>query len=161
VSFGPVKVSGEGSKDDEIEAKMARLGMHLAEAYPMPRTGAGFVPITTGAGREYLLLFMGQEGRGSMLGDVWSFQIRSDEKTPAMLKDGVRRMVGMETGEDTWAKAEVVDSTKKDGPVQLPKGLSRFGYESLKDFGSGGVVIWGGVSQGGQVVGDGWVMVAE
>jgi hypothetical protein len=161
VSFGPIKVSGEGSKDDEIEAKMGRPGMHLAEAYPVPRTGAGFVPVTTGAGREYLLLFMGKEGQGSMLGDVWSFQIRSDKKTPAMLKDGVRRMIGMQTGEDTWAKAEVVESTKKDGPVELPSGLSRFGYGSLKDFGSGGIVIWGGISQGGEVVGDGWVMVAE
>ena len=161
VSFGPIKVSGEGSTDDEIEAKMGRPGMHLAEAYPVPRTGAGFVPITTGAGREYLLLFMGKEGKGSMLGDVWSFQIRSDKRTPAMLKDGVRKMVGMQTGEDTWAKAEVVESTKKDGPVDLPNGLSRFGYGSLKDFGSGGVVIWGGLSQGGDVVGDGWVMIAE
>jgi hypothetical protein len=161
VSFGPIKVSGESSIDDEIEARMGRPGMHLAEAYPVPRTGAGFVPITTGAGREYLLLFMGEEGRGSMLGDVWSFQIKSTERTPAMLKDGVRKMIGMQTGEDTWAKAEVVESTKKDGPVELPSGLSRFGYGSLKDFGSGGVVLWGGITQGGEVVGDGWVMVAE
>jgi hypothetical protein len=161
VSFGPIKVSGEGSKDDEIEAKMGRPGMNLAEAYPVPRTGAGFVPITTGAGREYLLLFMGEEGRGSMLGDVWSFQIRSAKKTPAMLKDGVRRKIGMQTGEDTWAKAEVVESTQKDGPLELPSGLSRFGYGSLKDFGSGGVVLWGGTKQGGEVVGDGWVMVVE
>ena len=161
VSFGPIKVSGEGSKDDEIEAKMGRPGMQLAEAYPVPRTGAGFVPVTTGAGREYLLWFMGKEGRGSMLGDVWSFQIKSDEKTAAKLKDGVRKMVGMKTGEQTWSRADVVESTKKDGPVELPHGLSRFGYGSLKDFGSGGVVIWGGISQGGEVVGDGWVMVAE
>lgn len=73
-SFGPITVSGEESKDDEIEAKMGRSGIHLAEAYPVPRTGAGLCAITTGAGREYLLLFMEQEGKGSMLGDVWSFQ---------------------------------------------------------------------------------------
>jgi hypothetical protein len=79
VSFGTITVSGEGSKDDEIGAKMRRLGMHLAEAYPVLWTGAGFVPITTGAAREYLLLFMGQEGKGSILGDVWSFQIVSDK----------------------------------------------------------------------------------
>lgn len=99
MSFGPITVSGESSKDDDVEAKISRPGMHLAEAYPVPRIGVGFVPMTTGAGREYLLFFMGQEGRGNVMGDVWSFQIRSDKRTPAMLKDGVRRMVGMHTGE--------------------------------------------------------------
>jgi hypothetical protein len=58
VSVGPINVSGEESKYDEIEAEMGRPGMHLAEAYPVPRTGVGFVPISMGAGREYLLLFM-------------------------------------------------------------------------------------------------------
>jgi hypothetical protein len=106
--------------------------MYLAEAYPVPRTGAGFVPITTGAGREYLLLFMGQEGEGSMLGDVWSFQIASDKKTPAMLKDGIWRMLGKQTREETWAKVEVVESTMEDGPVELPNGLSRFRYGPLR-----------------------------
>ena len=67
------------------------------------------MPITTSAGREYLLLFMGQEGKGSMLGDVWSFQIASDKKMPAMLEDGVRRILSKQTGEETWAEAEDVE----------------------------------------------------
>jgi hypothetical protein len=58
VSVGPINVSGEESKHDEIEAEMDRSGMHLAEAYPVPWTGVGFVPISMDAGREYLLLFM-------------------------------------------------------------------------------------------------------
>jgi len=58
VSVGPINVSGEESKHDEIEAEMGRPGMHLAEAYPAPRTGVGFVPIFMDVGREYLLLFM-------------------------------------------------------------------------------------------------------
>lgn len=161
VSFGPIKVAGEGSKDDEIEAKMGRPGMQLADAYPVPRSGGGLVPITTGAGREYLLFFMGKEGQGSMLGDVWSFQIRSDKKTPALLKDQIRKVVGKHTGEETWAKAEVVQSTKEDGPVDLPIGLSYFGFDSWHELGSGGTMVWGGVTQGGEAVGDGWVMVAE
>jgi hypothetical protein len=104
VSFGPVNASREESKDDEIEAKMGRLVMHLAEAHPVPWTGAGFVLITTGAGREYLLLFMGQEDKGSMLKDVWSFQVASDKETLAILKDGVRRILGKQRGEEIWVK---------------------------------------------------------
>lgn len=60
------------------------------------------------------------------------------------MKDGVWRMLGKQTGEETWAKAEVVESTRKGGPIELPNELSRFGYGSLKDFGSGAIVIWGG-----------------
>jgi hypothetical protein len=39
VSFGPVTVAGEDGKADNIEAKMGRPGVHLAEAYPVPRAG--------------------------------------------------------------------------------------------------------------------------
>jgi hypothetical protein len=63
-SFGPINVSGEESKDDEIEAKMSRPEVHLAEAYPVPRTRAGFVPITTGAEREHLAAVHGAGGQG-------------------------------------------------------------------------------------------------
>jgi hypothetical protein len=65
---------------------------------------------------------MGQEDKGSMLRDVWSFQIASDKETLAILKDGVQRILGRQTGE------EVVESTMKGGPIELPNGLSRFGY---------------------------------
>ena len=145
---GNINASREESKDDEIEAKMGRLVMHLAEAHPVPWTGAGFVLITTGTGREYLLLFMGQEDKGSMLKDVWSFQVASDKETLAILKDGVRRILGKQRGEEIWVKAKVVESTKKGGPIELPNGPSRFGYQSFKEFGSGAIVIWGGSSQG-------------
>jgi hypothetical protein len=131
VSFGPITVAGEGGKADNIEAKMGRPGMHLAEAYFVPRAGTGFVPITTGVGREYLLLFMGQEGLGSVLGDVWSFQIGSDKRAPTILKDGVRRVVSMHTGEQTWAKADVVPSTTNGESAEVLNGLSRFGCGPL------------------------------
>ena len=90
-----------------------------------------------------------------------SFQIRSDKKTPSALKDSVRRMVGKGTGEDTWARAEVVQSTKEEGQVELPRGLSRFGCDSWSELGSGGTLVWGGITPAGDAVGDGWVMIAE
>ena len=147
--------------EDEKGAAKAETPMGQAERLPVPRKGAGFVPVSTGAGREYLLLFMGQEGRGSNLGDVWSFQVRSEKRTPAMVKDAVRRAFGKDSGEDKWARAEVVESTKEAGPLDLPGALSRFGSASWNELGSGGTVIWGGEAQGGQTVGDGWIMVAE
>jgi hypothetical protein len=88
-----------------------------------------------------------------MLGDVWSFQIASDKNTPAMLKDGIRRMLGKQTGEETWAKAEVVESKREDGPVEFPTDCRDSGMGPLKGFGSGAIVIWGGSSEGGEAVG--------
>jgi hypothetical protein len=64
-------------------------------------------------------------------------------------------LTGRQTGE------EVVESTKKGGPIELPNGLSRFGYWPLKDFGSVAIAIWGGSLQGGVTAGRGWIMVAE
>jgi hypothetical protein len=57
-----------------------------------------------------------------MLSDAWSFQIASEKETLVVLKDGVRRILGRQIGE------EVVESTKKGGPIESPNGLSRFGY---------------------------------
>ena len=95
------------------------------------------------------------------MGDVWSFQIGSDKRTPAMLKDDVRPVVGMHTGERTWAKADVVLSATNGGSAEVLNGLSRFGCGPLTDCGRARVVIWGGITKGAEVLGDGWIMAVD
>lgn len=51
-----------------------------------------------------------------------------------MLKDRMRRMAGIHSGEDMWAKAALVELAKADGPVDLPSGVSRFGYGAIEGF---------------------------
>ena len=99
-SFGPINVSGEASKDDEIEAKMSRPEAYLAETYPVPRTGRALYRSPRARKGSILLLFMGQEVKGSMLRDVWSFRIASNKETLAILKDDVQRILGRQTGEE-------------------------------------------------------------
>jgi len=128
---------------------------------PIPRQGAGFVPITTGAGREYLLYFMGEETHGRTLSDVWTLQINSDKNSPAMHKDVFRHSLGSKTGENQWAKCEVVQSTQDNSPLLTPQGLSRFAADAWSDRGGGVAVLWGGKTVANEVVNEGWVITVE
>ena len=75
-----------------------------AELLPVPRRSGGFLPTTTGAGREYLLYFLGSDAPGSMAQDIWSFQIASEAKSLAKAKDKLREVVGKGSGENQWAE---------------------------------------------------------
>ncbi|KAI9871482.1 MAG: hypothetical protein M1823_008435, partial [Watsoniomyces obsoletus] len=63
-----------------------------AELLPVPRRSAGFLPITTGAGREYLLYFLGSDALDSTVQDIWSFQIASQAKSLSKAKDRLREV---------------------------------------------------------------------
>jgi hypothetical protein len=146
-----VKEAGEPSKPP----------LTKVDDMPVPRKGYGLLPITTGAGREYLLMLLGEDGSRSMVKDLWSFQVKSEKKTPAILKDAIRSAVGKQSGENYWARADVVESTKDEGPLEVPAGLSHFAIDDWRDLGAGGVVMWGGRNSSGQSVGDGWLLVVE
>lgn len=128
---------------------------------PMPRKGAGYVPISTGAGREYLLYFMGEDGPGSTVKDAWTFQIEADKSSMAKLKDKIRNTIGQGTGENLWARAEFVETTKEDGTLPIPQGLSRFASDAWRDFGGGEAVFWGGKTADGEVMNEGWVVTVK
>lgn len=83
---------------EKLEVKQAgdpsKPPLTRVDDIPVPRKGYGVLPITTGTGREYLFLLLGVDGVWSMVRDVWSFQIRSEKKTPTVLKDAIRRLWG-------------------------------------------------------------------
>jgi hypothetical protein len=80
VSFGPIR----RVRTMKLKRRWAGQGAS-SWGVPYATDWGGFVLITTDAGREYLLLFMGQEGKESMLRDVWSFQIASEKETLVIL----------------------------------------------------------------------------
>lgn len=157
-SFG-VK-PGYEELEREVEKKMGGNPTKTESLFPARRKRSGFLPVTTGQGRDYLVLFMGENGPRELLDDVWSFQITSEKKSAAAFKDAVRAMVGKGTGVEQWAKADVSESNKEDGVVEFPKGLSRFG-SSTSDEWVGSIVIWGGIRPGGETSGDGWILTLE
>nr|KAK5447346.1 hypothetical protein LTR18_002925 [Exophiala xenobiotica] len=146
-----------------------------ASQLPMPRLSAGLVPMTTGAGRQYLVYFMGREIKIGGLNDFWSFQIQSEEVSAASIKDKVRDMVSKakpswESGKHTWAKCELAKEDTKtekqqhrdDGAIGKessggwPEGLYDFGCDVWKDQGGHVFVIWGG-RRDEEAVDEGWV----
>jgi Galactose oxidase, central domain/Kelch motif len=157
-SFGVMP--GHEELEKEVEKKMGGKPTNTQSLFPPRRKRSGFIPVTTGQGREYLLLFMGETGPKSVLDDVWSYQIGSEKKSAAAFKDAIRGMIGRQTGLEQWAKADVLESDREDGVLDFPKGLSRFGSSSGGDWGDG-VVIWGGITEGGEVSGDGWILTLE
>ncbi|KAL8933547.1 MAG: hypothetical protein Q9216_006316, partial [Gyalolechia sp. 2 TL-2023] len=88
---------------------------------PQPRKAAGLLPITTGNGRLYLLYFMGEkvaseaeaanaseQQHTEYWSDTWSYQIPAVDVAAAGIKDKTRSLMGISTGEGTWAEVKVV-----------------------------------------------------
>lgn len=136
---------------------------------PGSRSVAGLQAVTTGQGRNYLILFLGEakpssaghEAAGEYWDDVWSFQIRPDGMTAASFKDAARQMVGAKTRESTWAPVEVPQSSTSEGVADSPGARGWFASAAGGDFGAEKIVLWGGVKEDNSRAGDGWVLAFD
>ncbi|KAL8816852.1 MAG: hypothetical protein Q9223_004204 [Gallowayella weberi] len=138
---------------------------------PRPRKGAGMLPVTTGNGRLYILYFLGEKvSQGEekeeteYWSDIWSYQVPAVSVAPAGIKDKTRSLMGISTGEGTWAEVKVVPNEEGSGGLETegkshpgPRGW--FASCSLgKDVDGGGVVLWGGINAKGDTEGEGWII---
>ena len=159
ISFMEEQISPLEDSEKTPEAKTNVL--------PMPRSSATLVPITTGAGRMYLLYFLGSSAPNSPLpiNDMWSFQIPSTSHSLASAKDAVREKIGKGSGVNEWAKCEIVEANKEDGEIERPSGgLEGAASDVWGAFGGGKIVLWGGRGGDGEVRGVrnvGWVVGVE
>ena len=136
---------------------------------PGDRSVAGLQPITTGQGRNYLLLFLGEgnpstlghEGAGKFYDDVWSYQLRPDGMTAASFKDATRLLVGTKTGEGSWAHVDVPEATMTEGQHEHPGPRGWFASAQGHDLNSSSIVLWGGVKSNNARAGDGWILTVE
>lgn len=138
---------------------------------PMDRSVAGLVPVSTGQGRNYLLVYGGEttpssaghEGAGRFLGDFWTFQLKPEGNTAASWKDAIRGVgLGKETGERAMVECKVKD--EKGVQVQerqtTPMGeRGWFACDGLQD--CSGLVVWGGLNEQNERLGDGWIITVE
>ena len=135
---------------------------------PGNRSVAGLQPVTTGQGRHYLLLFLGErdpsssghEAAGKFWDDVWSFQLRPEGMTAASFKDATRQLFGAKTGEGTWARVDVPESSMS-GNTEHPGQRGWFASAQGQDLDPGSVVLWGGVLGDNSRAGDGWILTVE
>lgn len=136
---------------------------------PGDRSVAGLQPITTGQGRHYLLLFLGErdpsssghDAAGKFWDDVWSFQLRPEGMTAASFKDATRWAVGAKTAEGTWARVDIPEASKSVGKNDHPGPRGWFASSAAQDLDPGSVVLWGGVQGDNQRAGDGWILTVE
>lgn len=148
---------GGGSAEEKVEEKMKGI-----RAIPGRRGGSTLQFVTTGQGRNFLVVPFGAKSTTESWDDVWTFQLPPEKGfNGARLKDRIRQLFGQKTGEGTWAKVAIVESTKEDGPLDLPGSLSNFAAAEAGDWEKGSIVIWGGEAKGGQLSGDGWIMSFE
>ncbi|GME25163.1 Kelch repeat type 1 [Neofusicoccum parvum] len=136
------------------------------------RDGAGVLPISTGYGRNFLLYLFGQkrseDGKTAELppkskdffSDAWTFQLPSENVSLAVVKDTARDKLGMDSGEGSWAEAEVKlhsEEFSHEGKVH-PGPRSFFAASNVDDK---TVILWGGINPKQEVEGDGWIIKLE
>ena len=133
---------------------------------PGNRSVAGLQPVTTGQGRNYLLLFLGEKKpsssghacAGQFWDDVWSFQLKPDGMTAASFKDATRQLIGAKTAEGTWARVDVPESSMTEGAARRPAARGWFASAQGQDLDPGAIVLWGGLTSNNQRAGEGWIL---
>jgi hypothetical protein len=136
---------------------------------PGNRSVAGFHTITSGAGREYLLLFMGErdpsdqghDSAGKFWSDVWTFQAPPQGMTAASFKDATWQALGRETGEGKWEPVTVSDAEGVEGEDihnLIPGERGWIASSTLADVDANSVMLWGGLNGKSERLGDGWIL---
>ncbi|KAL9614908.1 MAG: hypothetical protein Q9167_000650 [Letrouitia subvulpina] len=136
--------------------------------FPGNRSVAGLEPVTTGQGRVYLVLFLGERSPSSsghidtrkFWDDVWSYQLRPDGMTAASFKDATRELFGANTREGTWAQVDIPEATMTDGKRASPGELGWFASANGHDIDPRSIILWGGLNEN-QRASDGWILTVE
>ncbi|TVY90523.1 Epithiospecifier protein [Lachnellula willkommii] len=140
--------------------------------FPEYRSVAGMETITTGMGREYLVLMLGERdpssqghaGAGKYWGDVWTFQCPPLGMTGASFKDATWQALGRETGEGLWSPVAVADAEGFEGEdvhKLVPGERGWFASSSLGDLDATSVMIWGGLNEKNEREANGWFLTFE
>ncbi|KAK4032490.1 hypothetical protein C8A01DRAFT_41073 [Parachaetomium inaequale] len=137
------------------------------DEWPGDRSVAGLEVVTVGGGREYLVLMFGEReasgaghaAAGRFWDDVWAFQVPSEGGSLASVADTAFSVVGRKNGEGTWTRVEMgphddEDDASAEGPG--PRGW--FASATMGELEENGIVVFGGLSEGNQRLGDGWIL---
>ncbi|KAE8449901.1 hypothetical protein EG329_007378 [Mollisiaceae sp. DMI_Dod_QoI] len=132
---------------------------------PVAKSNAALHHVSTGNGRDYLVLALGegnsQAGEKRLLQDIWAYQLRSSGLSGAGVKDAIRDHVpGVSSHEGQWAPVDVtrmeVGGDEKQGGTWTGRTLFGSSMTGTKQF-----ILWGGVNEQNEVLGDGWWVKIE
>ncbi|KAL7622990.1 hypothetical protein AAE478_006669 [Parahypoxylon ruwenzoriense] len=140
------------------------------EEWPGNRSVSSMELVLGGGGREYLILMLGEQspsgeghaGAGRFWSDVWAFQVPPLGMTAASFTDAVLQAVGRRTGEGKWTRVTTgpyddEDNADVEGPA--PRGW--LASAPLGDLEENAILIFGGLSESNQRLGDGWIFRLE
>ena len=136
---------------------------------PGNRSVTGLQPVTTGQGRKYLLLFLGERdpssaghaGAGKFWDDVWAFQVDSDRMTAASVLDATKNLLGADTQDKMWSKVDIPEDNMTAGTMTHPGERGWFASAQSNGTGFASVVIWGGINGRNERLGDGWTLTVD
>jgi len=134
-------------------------GTEHARTGPTNRSVAGFVPVSTGAERDYLLMICGEgqastaghAAAGKFLDDIWSFKPKFDTSSS---------MAGRQSAQGTFKEVEyhVTGSSSSAISGKQEKPLGRRGWFAASEYDEEHVVVWGGIGEDNERLGDGWLI---
>ena len=135
-----------------------------------PRSCAPLIPVTTGQGRNYLLLIGGEAPNAAsqaarIYGDIFTLQLKPEGMTAASFKDAARQAISKDTHEAEWEEVKYYDAEGKmiqEGQPGRGVGVRKGLAAALADGVDGAsVLVWGGFGEYGDVRGDGVVVTVD
>ena len=151
--------------ENNVDASSTEIPIESSQAWPAPRSVASLEALTIGGGSEYLVLTMGEgdpssqghAGAGKFFDDVWMFQVPPLGMSAASVTAAFLGAVGRKTGEGKWTK---VDLSPYDDDIddELPAPRGWLASAPMGDLDESGILIWGGLGEDNQRLGDGWIL---
>ena len=164
--------STKGSEETGISPKGQWTTLNFKEESmqcPGNRSVAGLQSITTGMGREYLILFMGEKdpssdghnAAGNFWSDIWCFQCPPQGMTAASFKDATWQALGRETGEGKWSQVMASDAEGVEGEDVhnlVPGERGWFSSSIMNDIDQSAIMLWGGLNGKNEREDNGWIL---
>lgn len=150
----------------EVQPEIPLVG---GQDWPSPRAFAGLEAVTSGGGREYIVLVggkapldetptRGRQGRvTTVANDTWAFQVPPLGMTAASFGDAFWQAIGKPTGEGRWSKINL-DRHDEDDLTQPPVPRGMAATAPMGELEESGIIVWGGVGENGSRLGDGWIL---
>lgn len=162
MAYPPAKVDPLAQNQPSDSSEQEKLQTAKVSQQAPSDVATHIVPITTGAGRMYLLT-LGSTNPHNM----YLFQIPSSAKTAASIKDIVRDKateslpnlpVDWRSGKHEWSKVEVIQSSMTEGEIEMPsQELEDFAVAPWEEYGDK-FIIWGGGTKDNGAKNGGWII---
>ncbi|KAI1762018.1 hypothetical protein GGR53DRAFT_443476 [Hypoxylon sp. FL1150] len=138
--------------------------------WPANRSVASLELVLGGGGREYLVLMLGERlpsnaghaAAGSFHSDIWTFQVPPEGMSAASFRDAVLQAVGRSTGEGKWMRVTAGPYDDEDAlDHRGPGARGWLASAPLGDLEENAILVFGGLNENNERLGDGWIFRLE